>query len=194
MSLPVNCRTLLKLIPRRQLGVRLYSLATTKFPTPVLTSTTPLVSSAISRFKSKGSKQKQKESEDEEETEEEIEDFDNLIVDKQTKVTTLRVSSLRADVVLKSCLHISRSKVDEAFYESKIRINGKKLLKKSDPVQEGDEIDIVREIDTNNPNFLNVARVEVLQIAPKSQSFSLRARRCKSLLIENYEDKWTPAS
>ncbi|KAK5645356.1 hypothetical protein RI129_006656 [Pyrocoelia pectoralis] len=197
MSFLMKYRNVLKLIARinrPQIIVQscFYS-SLTKLHLPTLTSQNLISSITNTRFKSKGRKQKKEESEDEE-SESETEDFDSLVVDKQTKVLTLRVSSLRTDVVLKSSLYVSRSKVDEAFYESKIRVNGKKLLKKSDLAQEGDELDIIKSVDITNPNFLNVARVEVLQIVPKGESFSIRVRRCKSLLVENYEDKWTPAS
>lgn len=43
----------------------------------------------------------------------------------------IKVQSLRADLLLKSALGIARNKIEAAFYEGKIRINGKKIQKKS---------------------------------------------------------------
>ncbi|KAK4875654.1 hypothetical protein RN001_012076 [Aquatica leii] len=144
--------------------------------TPALTSIVfnPVIE--LHRFKSKKSKKKQEvESEDEEESEAEIEDFDSALVDKQTKVITVKVNTMRCDVVLKSALYMARNKVEELFYESKIRVNGKQIYKKSDLVKEGDEIDVIKGVDSKNPKFLNVARVEILNVAPKGEGFGLRS-------------------
>ena len=51
-------------------------------------------------------------------------------VDKQ-KIAKIKVQSLRADLLLKVALGIARNKIEASFYEGKIRLNGKKLLKKS---------------------------------------------------------------
>lgn len=162
-------------------------------PAYILTANTSNLESY--RTKSKASKKKEKaaaEESDEEEPEEESADFDSLIVDKHTKIMTAKVNSLRADVILKSGLSMARNKVEEMFYESKIRVNGKKIFKKSDLVDVGDEIDIIKGASVSNPNFLTVSRVEVLDIKPKNEGYTVRLRRCKSLTIENYEEPWKP--
>ncbi|XP_068242637.1 mitochondrial transcription rescue factor 1 isoform X2 [Palaemon carinicauda] len=43
----------------------------------------------------------------------------------------IKVSSLRLDSILKSGLKMSRNKVENAFYSSRIRLNEQKVLKKS---------------------------------------------------------------
>ncbi|KAF5272249.1 hypothetical protein FQA39_LY01331 [Lamprigera yunnana] len=126
----------------------------------------------VARLKSKKSKKQAVEDSDEESNEEENADFDSFPTDKSTKLLTIKVNSLRADVVLKSSLHTARNKIEEYFYESKIRVNGKKLLKKSELVKEGDEIDIVKCVNVDNPKFLNIARVEILKVAPKGNIHS----------------------
>ncbi|KAF5279148.1 hypothetical protein FQR65_LT03394 [Abscondita terminalis] len=168
----------------------LSTLVTRPIPIITLPIYNPIVNAQ--RLKSKKSKKKQEaESEEEDESEGEIVDYDNVLVDKWTKILNVKVNSMRCDVVLKTSLHLARNKVEELFYESKIRVNGKKIFKKSDLVSEGDEIDVIKGVDSNNPKFLNVARVEILNVAPKGEGFGLRIRQSKSLTIENYEESST---
>lgn len=81
------------------------------------------------------------------------------------------------------------SKVEALFYESKIRVNGQKLMKKSSPVQVEDEIDVIKGTSQMNPDHLVVQRVEVLATTPKDDGDGIwvTLRRHKSLIIENYE-------
>ncbi|XP_062851771.1 mitochondrial transcription rescue factor 1 [Trichomycterus rosablanca] len=53
------------------------------------------------------------------------------------------VQSLRFDLVLKAGLDIARHKIEDAFYDHKLRLNGQKLIKKSRTVKVGDTLDIV---------------------------------------------------
>ncbi|EFA10201.2 mitochondrial transcription rescue factor 1 [Tribolium castaneum] len=140
------------------------------------------------RYKSKKSqKQPPKPAVSESETETES-TFEDQVVDKNTKIMQIRVKSLRIDGVLKSGLGIARNKIETLFYESKIRVNGEKLLKKSESVQEGDEIDVIKGPSPTNPDFLNVARVEVLAVTETNpEHITLKIRRCKNLTVENYE-------
>lgn len=124
-------------------------------------------------------------SEDEEE-----ENWDEEIIDKNTKVLNVKVNSLRTDILLKMGLGMARNKVETLFYESKIRVNGKKIPKKSEVVNAGDEIDIVKGVNSTNPKLLVVARVEVLSVEEKEEKIGVKLRRTKSLVIENYEDPW----
>ncbi|KAM3966949.1 mitochondrial transcription rescue factor 1 [Aphomia sociella] len=133
------------------------------------------------RFKSK--KQNQHDSDDE------IEDYnDDSSLKKDSKVMKFSTTSMRTDVILKSALGVARNKIEQIFYESKIRVNGNKILKKSAPVRIGDEIDVIKMVSPNNPEHLYVARVEILNVAAKEDSISITARRYKNLLIENYDD------
>jgi hypothetical protein len=126
------------------------------------------------------------------ESETEKSSWEDQVADKHTKIMQVDVKSLRVDGVLKSGLGISRNKIETLFYESKIRVNGQKLMKKSDSVNEGDEIDIIKGVSVSNPNFLTVARVEILGITDKHEVITLKIRRSKSLTIENYDNASTP--
>lgn len=63
------------------------------------------------------------------------------------KIVKKHISSLRFDSVLAAGLNISRNKVDELFYSSKLRLNGNKLLKKSSLVKDKDRLDLIGDID-----------------------------------------------
>ncbi|KAJ8910682.1 hypothetical protein NQ315_015390 [Exocentrus adspersus] len=147
----------------------------------------------FSRFKSKD-KSELKTQELKTESEELDSDRDILedIKDKYTKTLKINVTSMRLDALLKAALGISRNKIETLFYESKIRLNGKKVLKKSVYVQEGDEIDVIKGSSINNKEFLNVARVEILSAIGNDENIAVKVRRSKVLTIENYEgqNRW----
>ncbi|XP_075158387.1 uncharacterized protein LOC142231632 [Haematobia irritans] len=106
--------------------------------------------------------------------------------ERDSKVVKARVNSLRADLILKAGLGIARNKVENIFYESRIRINGKKLQKKSIQLHEGDEIDVIRGFSQQNPSHLVISRVIILAANEREEGLSVQLRRYKSLLIENY--------
>ncbi|KPJ08377.1 Uncharacterized protein C6orf203-like [Papilio machaon] len=120
--------------------------------------------------------------------EEEVFDEDDVSLSRDSKLVKFKTTSLRTDVVIKSALGVSRNKVEQVFYESKIRVNGKKIMKKSHAVKVGSEIDVVKSVSPHNPDHLYVARIEVLNIVPKEEDIAITVRRFKNLLIENYED------
>ncbi|KAG6441226.1 hypothetical protein O3G_MSEX001769 [Manduca sexta] len=113
---------------------------------------------------------------------------DDTSLTKDSKVVKFSTTSMRADVILKSGLGIARNKIEQSFYESKIRINGKKLAKKSATVRSGDEVDVIKMVSPNNPEHLYISRVEVINIVPKEENIAITARRFKNLLIENYDE------
>ncbi|XP_067002800.2 mitochondrial transcription rescue factor 1 [Anabrus simplex] len=117
-------------------------------------------------------------------------DWDREAPEKGSKVMSVTVPSLRADLLIKSGLQMARNKVETIFYQSRIRVNGKKILKKSAQITDGDEVDVIRGYSPMNPNFLVVSRIEVLSIKAKEETFSVKMRRSKSLVIENYSDPW----
>lgn len=125
-------------------------------------------------------------SESETEEEQDNDAWDKAVTDKHSKLMHVNVSSLRVDALLRSGLGIARNKVETLFYENKVRVNGHALQKKSEVAQEGDEIDIVKEVNPNNPDLLTVARVEVLSVKPREEGYKVKVRRCKSLVVENY--------
>uniref|UniRef100_A0A1Q3G409 Mitochondrial transcription rescue factor 1 C-terminal domain-containing protein n=1 Tax=Culex tarsalis TaxID=7177 RepID=A0A1Q3G409_CULTA len=147
----------------------------------------------LSRGKSKKANRNQQghrqdeEEDDDDDDDKDLDEFDELLTDKNAKVVKTSVGSLRADLIVKAGLGIARNKVETLFYESKIRVNGKKLLKKSAQLDVGDEVDVVKGPSPTNPDHLIVSRVEILAANPKSESIGVSLRRHKSLIIENYE-------
>ncbi|XP_052861320.1 mitochondrial transcription rescue factor 1 [Anopheles cruzii] len=115
--------------------------------------------------------------------------YEALVADKHSRIVKVTVSSMRADLLLKAGLGIARNKVETMFYDSKIRVNGRKLLKKSAPLEADDEIDVVRGPSPNNPEHLVVSRVEILSIVPQTENLHVTLRRQNSLVIENYPDQ-----
>lgn len=107
-------------------------------------------------------------------------------MDKKS-IVKYTVQSLRADLLLKSAIGMARNKIEAAFYESKIRINGKKLEKKSFSVTVGDEIDLLKGVSPVNPNHIIVSRIEILSTVPKGDGIVVTMKRFKSLTIEKYE-------
>ncbi|CAK1579456.1 unnamed protein product [Parnassius mnemosyne] len=133
-------------------------------------------------FRNKSKKQKDLDSDDEQDVYE-----DDASLSRDSKVLKFNTTSLRTDVILKSALGVSRNKIEQVFYESKIRVNGKKIMKKSSPIKLGSEIDVIKSISPHNPDHLYVSRVEVLNIVAKEENIAITVRRFKNLLIENYE-------
>ncbi|XP_053699194.1 mitochondrial transcription rescue factor 1 [Sabethes cyaneus] len=145
------------------------------------------------RWKSKKSNRKDRsqrakdDDDDEDSDEDRQDDFEELANDKHTRLIKISLPSMRADLVVKAGLGIARNKVDALFYDSNIRVNGQKLLKKSTMLDAGDEVDVVKGVSPTNPDHLIVSRVEILDVTPKIETISVVMRRHKSLIIENYE-------
>ncbi|GBP08081.1 Uncharacterized protein C6orf203 homolog [Eumeta japonica] len=133
---------------------------------------------------SQGDKRIEQEVESDDENEFKNEDAS---LSRDSKIVHFLTTSMRTDLILKSALGIARNKIEKSFYESKIRVNGKKILKKSVGVNLGDEVDLIKTVSASNPDHLHVARVEILKITPKEESIKVTVRRFKNLLIENYE-------
>ncbi|XP_028170636.1 mitochondrial transcription rescue factor 1 [Ostrinia nubilalis] len=133
-----------------------------------------------SRFKSK--KQHAQDSDDEGDVQ-----SDDSSLSRDSKVVKFNTTTMRTDVILKSALGVARNKIEQVFYESKIRVNGKKILKKSASVKVGDEVDVIKSVSPKNPDHLYVSRVEIINVAATEDNIVVTARRFKNLLIENYE-------
>ncbi|XP_076304867.1 uncharacterized protein LOC143222335 [Tachypleus tridentatus] len=148
------------------------------------------------RHKSTRKKRNVKPSKDEEFEDDDEEEEDNLDDEneaaKDYKDIKANLNSLRLDVVLKHGLGMSRSKVEEVFYESRIRVNGKKMLKKSTQMQVGNEIDWIKGVNSENENFLNISRVIVQRIENRGETEKMQVvlRRFKNMVIENYDTPW----
>ncbi|XP_037809554.1 mitochondrial transcription rescue factor 1 [Lucilia sericata] len=137
------------------------------------------ISSPLEKYNRKsGAKDEETDSEDEADPE-----FKD---ERDSKVIKTKVNSLRADLLLKAGLGIARNKIENIFYESRIRVNGKKLAKKSVQLYEGDEIDVIRGFSQQNPSHLVVSRVIILSASEREEGYSVNLRRYKSLLVENY--------
>ncbi|CAG9787175.1 unnamed protein product [Diatraea saccharalis] len=113
--------------------------------------------------------------------------FEDATLSKDSKKIKFDTTSMRTDIILKSALGVARNKIEKAFYESKIRLNGRKILKKSASTKVGDEIDIIKGVSPKNSDHLYVSRVEILNASPNEDSITVTARRFKTLLIENYD-------
>ncbi|XP_062981825.1 mitochondrial transcription rescue factor 1 [Elgaria multicarinata webbii] len=86
--------------------------------------------------------------EEEEEEEEEKSDSEDEFEDDSTVLKDYKdlekvVQSFRFDVIMKAGLDIARNKVEDAFYNGKLRLNGEKLWKKSRAVKVGDTLDLI---------------------------------------------------
>ncbi|XP_033322577.2 mitochondrial transcription rescue factor 1 [Megalopta genalis] len=127
-------------------------------------------------------------------SDEEESKVDNYLQTKTTKVINTTIPSLRLDVVTKVAFGLSRNKVDKAFYNSNLRVNGQKYLKKSKMVDVEDEIDLVLGKSNNNPAFLTVHRCILLSAKPSEEGVEVKLLRNKSLLIEDYDDPWNGVS
>lgn len=142
------------------------------------------------RFKSSRKKAANiKENRDEDSDENSDEEMDDKVT-VSSKVTKVKISSLRLDTVSKVGFGISRNKVQEAFYASKMRINGKKIFKKSKEVEIGDEIDMILHQSLDNPKLLVVNRIVILSMDPVNEGVQIKLCKDKNLLIEDYEDPY----
>lgn len=59
-------------------------------------------------------------------------------------------------------------------------------------VKTGDEIDVIKEFSSLNPENIVVSRIEILSVEPNSEDITVILRRFKLLTIENYaaENAW----
>nr|XP_050868478.1 mitochondrial transcription rescue factor 1 [Vespula vulgaris] len=142
--------------------------------------------SIIKRFKHKKKNLKKAKVDDLESDEEDESDLELDESQSKSVISNIKVNSLRVDTIIKNGAGISRKNIETAFYESKIRINGKKVLKISTEVQVDDEIDIIRDRPNANLNQLIVSRIKILSITPISEAIRVKIAKDKNLLIEEY--------
>ncbi|XP_020286565.1 uncharacterized protein C6orf203 homolog [Pseudomyrmex gracilis] len=141
------------------------------------------------RFKSNKKKPADKDDSDED-TEDEADE-----VPAGSTLITKNIQNTRMDLVYKAAFGLSRNKIEEAFYASLFRVNGKKVKKKSIEIKEGDEIDLILHRDSNNPAFLRVNRIVILSLKlGKNDSIQIKMSKDKNLLIEDYDEPWTSSS
>ncbi|XP_054249116.1 mitochondrial transcription rescue factor 1 [Indicator indicator] len=130
------------------------------------------------------SRQTVQEEEDEEESdlEDEFENDPNVV--KDYKDLEKIVQSLRYDVIMKAGLDIARNKVEDAFYNNELRLNGEKLWKKSRTVKVGDTLDLLVGEDKETGTAV-VMRVVLKKVSNKTESekYKVIVRRWKSLKV-----------
>lgn len=134
---------------------------------------------------------KYKKTSKEEEFNEEASDDENEDYN-DSKLIVGHVQSLRTDAILKTGLGLARNKVDTYFYDSKIRVNGEKIQKKSQKVKIGDEIDIIQGKSPVNESLLNISRVVLVSVKENEDGDKLKVKlkRYKSLTVEDYTESW----
>ncbi|XP_071327418.1 mitochondrial transcription rescue factor 1 [Trachinotus anak] len=130
------------------------------------------------RFKSskkKGAVRRAQEEEEEDEDEKDPEDSDyEDEVDedpnqpKDYKDMEKYVQSFRYDIVMKAGLDITRNKIEDAFYNNKLWLNGQKLIKKSKTVKVGDTLDFV--LSENQDNTVTLMRVVIRRVFGETSS------------------------
>lgn len=138
-------------------------------------------------------------------------DEDDFGNDQEKKnIVKYSMQSMRTDLLLKQALGIARNKIELAFYEGKIRVNGKKIQKKSHTIHVGDEIDLIKgNFDgmqnfkfpqliyyrlifpgesPNNSEHLVISRIEIMSAVPKDESIAVTMKRFKQMLVDKYKD------
>ncbi|XP_057337471.1 mitochondrial transcription rescue factor 1 isoform X1 [Microplitis mediator] len=139
----------------------------------------------------KRQKQSSKNDDDSDDEEEELDAGISSLVagNKNNKIVVANVNSMRIDAVVKAGMGIPRNQAETAFYESKLRVNGHKVLKKGHQIGLEDEIDYIHGPSPNNPDFLLVTRLTVLNANNQEDGYKIKLLREKSLTIENYDDR-----
>ncbi|XP_070776946.1 mitochondrial transcription rescue factor 1 [Enoplosus armatus] len=136
----------------------------------------------------------QEEQEDEDEKDPEDSDYEDEVdenpnLPKDYKDMEKYVQSFRYDVVMKAGLDMARNKIEDAFYNNKLRINGQKLIKKSKTVKVGDTLDLIlsENRETNTVTLMRVALRRVFAESTTTEKYKVAIRRWK--LIELSKDE-----
>ncbi|XP_040284764.1 mitochondrial transcription rescue factor 1 [Bufo bufo] len=149
--------------------------------------------------KSKNKSSQEDDDEDEEEADQEDSDYDDEpaedpSIPKDYKDLEKAVQSFRFDVILTAGLDMSRNKIEEAFYDGKLRLNGEKLWKKSRAVKVGDTLDLIVE-ENREAGTITVMRTilnDVLKDKTSTEKFKVLLRRWKKLTVPKTSDAPKP--
>lgn len=149
------------------------------------------------RFKKGKKGRRQERVEEEEESEDEDEEVDELEgadpkLGYQDINTT--INSMRLDAVAKAGLGFPRAKIEEMFYDGRLRVNGERISKKSELLKEGDEIDAILGLNVENSEMLDVVRCQILKVDDKASSTGrakVMLRKHGKMVINNYSDPYT---
>ncbi|XP_012679405.1 mitochondrial transcription rescue factor 1 isoform X2 [Clupea harengus] len=140
------------------------------------------------RYKTTKKKGSQRTVQEEEEEEEDDSDYEDELQDdpglpKDYKDTEKYVQSLRYDLILKAGLDMARNKVEDAFYGSRLRLNGLKLIKKSKAVKVGDTLDFIlgEDKDMDTVNLKRVIFKKVIGETKDTEKYKVILRTWKSL-------------
>ncbi|CAJ1074048.1 mitochondrial transcription rescue factor 1 isoform X2 [Xyrichtys novacula] len=147
--------------------------------------------------KKKGAARTTQEEEEEEEDDKDPEDsdYEDEVVEedpnlpKDYKDMEKYVQGFRYDVIMKAGLDLARNKIDDAFYSNKLRLNGRKLIKKSKTVKIGDKLDLVlsENHETNTVKLMRVVLRKVLGESNDKEKHKISIRRWKSLELPRDE-------
>ncbi|KAE8289627.1 hypothetical protein D5F01_LYC11333 [Larimichthys crocea] len=138
----------------------------------------------------------QEEDEEDKEDEKDPEDSDyedevdeNPTLPKDYKDVEKYVQSFRYDVIMKAGLDIARNKIEDAFYNNKLRINGQRLIKKSKTVKVGDTLDLVlsENQETNTVTLMRVIPRRVLGQSSNTENYKVAMRRWKRIELSKDE-------
>lgn len=132
--------------------------------------------------------------EDDDDDDDELENENPLLVDDilgggdSAQTQDVDVNSLRLDSVAKSVFRMTRAKIEELYYNGSIYINGEHPSKKSCDISEGDEIDIVRQINPEDHTMVDIKRVQILKLPDKASEtgrMKLKVSKVMELSIKN---------
>ncbi|XP_029983127.1 mitochondrial transcription rescue factor 1 isoform X2 [Sphaeramia orbicularis] len=155
---------------------------------------------SIAHLRFKSSKKKgrstvgQQEEEDEDEKDPEDSDYEDETdldpnLPKDYKDMEKYVQSFRYDLIMRAGLDLARNKIEDAFYDSKLRLNGQKLIKKSKTVKVGDKLDLVlsENRETNTVTLMRVILRRVFAEASSTEKHKVAIRRWKFLELSKDE-------
>lgn len=93
------------------------------------------------------------------------------------------VQSYRFDLIMKAGLDVARNKLEDAFYGSKLRLNGQKLIKKSKMVKVGDTLDLIlsENHETDTVTLQRVILKKVLGESKDGDKYKVVLRRWKNI-------------
>ncbi|XP_048829840.1 mitochondrial transcription rescue factor 1 [Brienomyrus brachyistius] len=149
-----------------------------------------------SRDSKKGSKNKKhtaaEEDEDEDtdlEASDEEEPEDDLNLRRNYKDQERVVPSLRYDLIIRAGLDVPRHKIDDAFYQNRLRLNGQPLIKKSKTVSVGDTLDLVLEdnAETGVVTLMRVVFKAAAEATETAEKHKVVLRRWKHLMLPKTE-------
>lgn len=130
----------------------------------------------VKRYK-KSKKASSKGTESDGEDEEDDDDLTNenpMLVDdilgsnEGTATEDIVVASLRFDSFSKVAFRTTRTKIEELFYKGDLYLNGERPPKKSCDISEGDEIDVVKQINPEDHKKIDIKRIQVLKLPDKA--------------------------